>query len=159
MFLCRMQAWLVPLTAGALLRRLGGDTADKASTWLAKASGYLQHTESLQAAGIKLCLTLTSAATVWAAAMAVFVVEFGGDTLTGWVWSLLVWEPRYWLQVRLCLCVRAAAKGTLSQATGTSCSVSCSASCTTFMSGEPRQRQHLFVDDGLKDAATLQYLC
>lgn len=80
------QAWLVPLTFGALLRRLGGDTADKASTWLAKASGYLQHTESLQAAGIKLCLTLTSAATVWAAAMAVFVVEFGGDTLAGWVW-------------------------------------------------------------------------
>lgn len=40
---CCLQAWLVPLTVGALLRRLGGDTAEKASAWLARASGYLQH--------------------------------------------------------------------------------------------------------------------
>lgn len=96
-----LQAWLVPLTVGALLRLLGGDTAEKASAWLARASGYLQHTESLQAAGIKLTLALTSAVTVWAAAMAVFVVEYGEDTLVGWVGSLLVWRPRYWLQVRV----------------------------------------------------------
>jgi hypothetical protein len=95
-----LQAWVSPLNIAVRLRRLGGDTQERAAAWLVKQTSSLQHREALLPAAIKLCLAATSGAAVWGAVLCTCAVEYGQHTLMGWVWRLGVWKPHYTLQVR-----------------------------------------------------------